>query len=257
VAIFLGSGAASFGRAGEEEGRFAIQVRGLERHYLLHPGSRSADPGPRPAVIVFHGFTQSARSAEELFDFSQVWPEAIAVYPEGLDRTVERLGGARGPGWQFAAGEFDDRDVAFFDALRARLVERHGADPDRLFVFGYSNGAYFANLLGCLRPDAVAGLAAVAGGIPCRPKHPVPAILSHGIQDRLVPFGDGQRAADTWAEANGAGEALPEADGCSLRRGSASAVVFCTHPGGHEYDRSFTARAAEFFRSIPRGRPSH
>lgn len=238
------------------EGRLSIRVDGTRRHFLLRLPEDYDGERRRPLVFVFHGFTQGAREIERVMSFPTAWPEAVVVYPLGLPRRFASIPGAEGPGWQIAPGELGDRDVDFFDALLAWIDARTCVDPGRVYVAGVSNGSFFAQLLACLRPQRIAGVAAVAGGMRCLPRGEVPVLLSHGREDTVVPFSEDTRAEAAWAERNGCGEARePAGTGCEARRACAGGeVVFCAHDEGHAFrDPAFLDRAVAFFRRHRRG----
>jgi glycosyltransferase involved in cell wall biosynthesis len=67
---------------------------------------------------------------------------------------------------------------------------------------GLSNGGYFAHLLGCERPKAIAAIAPAAGGSKCEPRMPLPVIISHGTTDTLVGYDQAVAAAQAWARRN-------------------------------------------------------
>jgi len=59
-----------------------------------------------PVVLVFHGHGGTARYAARTFALHRHWPEAIVVYPQGLNTPGRRTDPeGRRPGWQHAAGE--------------------------------------------------------------------------------------------------------------------------------------------------------
>jgi len=59
-------------------------------------------------------------------------------------------------GWQFAAGDYGDRDLKFFDAMLASLRQDYRVDNKRIFVTGHSNGGGFSYLLWAERPGVFA-----------------------------------------------------------------------------------------------------
>jgi poly(3-hydroxybutyrate) depolymerase len=233
-------------------GTVELQVGSTKRIFLLRLPPGYDARSPRPAVLAFHGFTMNAHLMESLVDLTEAWPEALAIYPQGLLRQFETLPVGSQPGWQVTAGEFGDRDLAFVDAMLTWLRENHCLDEKKVYALGYSNGAYFSHLLGCIRPDAIAGLAAAAGGTLCTPTRPRPVILSHGIGDTLVDYEQGVAAARVWARSDGC-NAPPEngTAGCTQAGSCANAsVVLCSYDGGHTYDNSFTGQAVRFFKNL-------
>lgn len=79
------------------------------------------------------------------------------------------------------------------DAFIGQVLEQEGITPDRLIVFGFSQGTMMALHVVPRRAEAIAGLVAFSGrvldpenfaeGILCRP----PVLLVHGDQDEMVP----------------------------------------------------------------------
>ncbi len=204
-------------------GVLTLSAAGFERRALVREPHGYDGKTPRPVAIAFHGFGQHLRNAEAMFAVASAWPDAIAVYPEGLERPYPDFPGDRAAdfhgavarGWQIKPKELGDRDLGFFDALRDAVLRKYCADPARLYVLGFSNGAYFANLIGCLRPDAIAGIAAAGGGLRCEPSKPLAVIIFHGTNDPIVRFAESVDAARAWGHRDGC--EAPPGDPGSLR----------------------------------------
>lgn len=96
-------------------------VDGVRREALVHVPVATGEPAP--LVFVFHGHGGTARNAARTFSIHTHWPEAVVVYPQGLN-TPGRLTDPEGrkPGWQHGPGEQGDRDLKFFDAMLAQLI---------------------------------------------------------------------------------------------------------------------------------------
>jgi poly(3-hydroxybutyrate) depolymerase len=90
-------------------------------------------------------------------------------------------------------GATGPQDDAFTLALVNELVAARIADPRRVVVTGFSNGAGMAMSVACAHPEAVAALVSVNGslmdgaGSP-RPTGPVRAFLVHGTADKVQPW---------------------------------------------------------------------
>lgn len=111
-----------------------------------------------------------------------------------LNETAERHGfliaypNAVGGAWGLWPRKIVD-DIAFFDALLARLSADYRIDPDRIYLLGMSNGGYFAHLLAKERSTTVAAVASHSGplglqtlfGVNAARKFPV--LIVHGTQD--------------------------------------------------------------------------
>src|SRR5215831_17886573 len=147
-----------------------LSVAGLERQYLLHePPTLSTS---RPAVLMIHGAGASAawardetrwnRTADQ-HDFLVAYPEGLAIDPHRssgfLDNPRVWNAGA-GPGLIVNQGP---DDVAFLSAVIADLIQRRQADPTRVFITGFSNGAAMTFRFAAERSHEVTAIAPVAG----------------------------------------------------------------------------------------------
>ena len=252
VVAFVGPARAVCDGTAGDAGAVKLTVGERERVALVRLPERYDARSPRPVVFAFHGFTMNAHQMEDFVNLTELWPEAIVVYPQGMPRRFPRWGQGEQPGWQITPGDLDGRDLAFFDTLMTWLRGHHCIDERRVFATGYSNGGYFSHLLGCERPQAVAAIAPVAGAAKCQPKSPVPVIMSHGTGDPLVEYDEAVAASKAWAKRDGC-KAPPKtwSIGCAAAESCAQApVVLCTHADGHGYDPLFTAEAVRFFKTV-------
>jgi polyhydroxybutyrate depolymerase len=232
--------------------RQEVVVGGERRSYLIDAPAGPADV-PRPVVLVFHGFRSDAWNPRN----GAGWPLLaerdgfIALHPDGHEGV--RLLGTEGRGWDLAAGE--TRDAAFVAAVLDRIERERCVDRRRVFATGFSNGGFFASLLGCALADRIAAIAAVGGAhaLPgCTPARPVPVLLLHGRADEVVEPALVRGARDWWSAA--AGCTSTDAEGpCELQRGCRADVVFCLHPGGHVWPADATPRIWRFFQDHPQG----
>jgi phospholipase/carboxylesterase len=166
-----------------------------------------AGPGPAPLLILLHGVGGNETSMMGL---------ARALDPRFL-RLVLRGPLAFGPeayGWFHVdftpAGPM--HQVAEAEASRRMLadwipgaVRQHGADPRRVYVLGFSQGAIMAMSLLLTRPDLVAGAVAWSGrilaetipdGQAAATLHRRDALVIHGRYDRTLPVHHGQASRD-------------------------------------------------------------
>ena len=92
------------------------------------------------------------KGAAANFAYHELWPEAIAVYMQGLN-TPGALTDPEGkkPGWQKTVGDQNDRDLKFFDAVLATLKKDYKVDEKRIYATGHSNGGGFTYLLWAAR----------------------------------------------------------------------------------------------------------
>ena len=132
------------------------------------------------------------RSTRATFDKLADRDGAVVVYPQALGD----------PRWNdgepVAAGAAPD-DLRFLAALIDTLAAELGIDRKRVYAAGFSNGASMAYRLACQRPELVAAVAPVSGGMTapvasaCPRGVPVSIIAMHGTEDPLVPFRDRQQ----------------------------------------------------------------
>ena len=217
-------------------------VRLAGRDYVL---AAAAAPG-RPLVLVLHG----AGGTPDWADGETGWSALAArdgfslAYPEGTrpfpDRPPKFL--SNPPRWNDGSpGEPPTADdVAFLAAVIADATARTAADPRRVYVAGFSNGAGMAFRVAAELADRVAAVAPVAGH--CwvadpKPVRPVPTLYLIGDSDPLVPLRGGEvrspwqhrlvrrppvaETLERWAAAVGCG-AVPavesDADGVRVER---------------------------------------
>lgn len=225
----VASPSCAVGRAGAHgpgAARCTLRVGGEERAYLLSvPPSEHA----APLVLAFHGLSQTAH----VFDTQTGLVSATRA--AGL---VLALPESEGPAFNDGRfGSAGPKDEAFALALIDVLVRSRIADPRRIVVAGFSNGAGMAMTMAAKHPQSVASLVSVDGslmgapGSP-RPTGPVRAFLVHGTADKVQPW-NGRPArgqilpayipvpdtVSAWVEAAGGGTAVVDRWPGSLGRG--------------------------------------
>lgn len=234
-------------------------VDGILREALIYVPPQ-AKYEATPIVFTFHGHGGTMLNAARAFGCHTLWPEVIVVYMQGL-KTPGKLTDPEGklPGWQFEAGDQQDRDLKFFDAVLDSLQQDYKIDENRLYATGHSNGGTFTYLLWATRGDRFAALApsAAVGGKQLRQFKPKPVLLVAGESDRLVKFEWQQRMIDAVKKVNEceAGRPWGEQKWCTLYPSPRDApVVTCIHPGGHNLPPEVPAMIIKFFKEHSRAR---
>lgn len=145
--------------AAEEPARREWTIDGVTREAMIYVPA-SAKTNAAPVVFAFHGHGGNMRNTVRSFHIHTLWPEAIVVYPQGLN-TPGRLTDPEGkkPGWQHGLGAEGDRDLKFFDAMLASLKKDYKVDAKRIYSTGHSNGGGFTYLLWAARGDTFAAFA--------------------------------------------------------------------------------------------------
>lgn len=232
-----------------------LTVDGVPRTALVYVPPHPA-PGKLPLVFAFHGHGGNSRNALNTFKIDRLWPEAISVYPQGLD-TPGILSDPDGkkPGWQNAVGKLDDRDLHFFDAMLARLQKDYPVDPARIYCTGHSNGGGFTYLLWLTHPDTFAAFAPCsAAAIYAAQLKPKPAMVSGGRQDPTVKFQWQEMMMESIKKTNGCdGTGVPWEGGAGTLYGSTGGPPLVTYlyDGGHMMNRGESEWIVKFFQSQP------
>lgn len=225
-------------------GAQTITVGGAARTYELYVPEAYDVRKTYPLVFVLHGDGGTGAGIRGSFKLeAESAGGAIFVYPDGLGKT-----------WSIDSASTLGRDVAFIDAVADSLQKSHCVDAKRIFATGFSKGAYFTNMLGCLAKTPLRGVIGHAGGGPfgvdgsgttfdsggqlvC-PRPPVAALQVQGENDGAVPLSEGQKARDHWRRVNGCAATTKAYDpspcvtydGCAAGRSE----TWCQIPGmGH------------------------
>jgi polyhydroxybutyrate depolymerase len=229
-------------------------VEETEREALLYaPQNKSNDPAP--LVFVFHGHGGSMKNADRSFHLQDVWPEAIVVYPQGLNTPTRLDPQGKRPGWQISAGAQDDRDLKLFDDMLATMKKKYRVDENRIYATGHSNGAVFTYLLWSTHPDVFAAVApSSAPKMQIELKKPLPAFHVAGEQDRIAPFALQQATLADVRRLNGCGDKGTDwAPGCtSYASKTDTPLVTFIHPGGHVFPKEAPALIVRFFQEHAR-----
>ena len=232
-----------------------FDMDGVARTALLYvPPGKPA--GSLPLVFVFHGHGGTSRNAAGVFHLHRLWPDAMVIYPQGLN-TVSQLTDPEGQrsGWQKAVGDYDDRDLHFFDAMLARLKKDYPVDPKRIYATGHSNGGGFTYLLWRARPEVFAAVAPCSSAarytLELTPK---PAMISGGKSDPLVKFEWQEMEVQGLRKVNGLDETgVPWEGGAGTlypSKGGTPLVTFF-YDGTHNMDRVEPDLIVKFFHQFP------
>ena len=195
------------------------------------------------------------RHAAATFAYQKHWPEAIAVYMQGLN-TPGQLTDPEGkkPGWQKAVGDQNDRDLKFFDAVLATLKEDYQVDEKRIYATGHSNGGGFTYLLWAERGEVFAAVAPWRRGAAAAANAQAQAGAARGGRERrLVRFEWQKRTIDAIRRINGCGEGKPWGKRCTLYPSkTGTPVVTYIYPGGHTFPQEAPPVIVKFFKEHAR-----
>jgi phospholipase/carboxylesterase len=217
--------------------RTRVNGEGVDLHYATRPPS---EPSPRPPLLVLlHGL-----GADE----QDLLPLAAPLAPRFLCASVRAPYEAAPMGhawyaidWRTAPPTFDlaqaEESREALAALLPDLSRRHGTDPARTLVFGFSQGAAMALAVALTRPDLLRGAVLHSGGaLPGLESRMAPAealarlevLVLHGIHDDVVPVQRGRRVRDLLAPVLG------------------DRLTYREHEAGHFVTQETLADAAEW-----------
>jgi polyhydroxybutyrate depolymerase len=216
-----------------------VSALGRERVYTVVVPDTYAPETRYPLVFALHGGGGNAAGARTQTDLEKVAAgRAVFVYPDAI-----------GGSWNLDAETTHNGDVALFDAALLAVHNNLCLDSRRVFVTGFSNGAYMANQLACKRGDRIRGVVTHAGGGPYEtagsydatghlmcPGKAVASLVVHGDRDGTVALSEGQKSLDHWSYANrcSTGTAGAWLAPCVALEGCFQAVGLCRIPGlGH------------------------
>lgn len=179
------------------------------RHYIV------AQPGPGagarlPTVILLHGHGVTAgwmvgRDAFAGYT-SKDWirlaqrEQLLLIAPQGLLASDGKYA------WNDCRKDATTNptadDVGFISALIDKAISDHRADPERIHVFGTSNGGGMAYRLGIELGPRLAAIGVQSSLMPAcsccaSPSHPLSVFITHGTEDKIAPYAGGK--VEHWA----------------------------------------------------------
>jgi polyhydroxybutyrate depolymerase len=139
---------------------------------------------PLPVVIDLHGLSEPATLQVSLTQLGTYGDSHgfITITPQVADPI---------PLWRTSIGS---KDLAFIGDLISHVGSTLCVDRNRIFVTGFSNGAFLASSIACQFAGQVAAIAPVAGlenPKGCHPSRPVPIVAFHGTADQFVAYTGG------------------------------------------------------------------
>lgn len=227
-----------------------ISVGGTERSYVVHIPAEAASKTVA-LVFAFHGDGDTGQGLRGALGLEQhTKEEAIVVYPD-----------ANGPSFDIDTQQ-GNPDIALFDAITAKLQASHCIT--RVFVTGFSRGAYFTNHLACYRGDQLGAIAAHSGGGPYAapykdgnldcPAAPTSVFIVNGLADEVVAKSEPEKSIAHWTRVLGCRpnttDSAPKP--CATFNGCTKPVEWCPIPGlGHSPWGPGMEKTWAFFKAAP------
>jgi polyhydroxybutyrate depolymerase len=195
----------------------AIALNDGRGSQLILPKDASPEK-PQPLLINLHGYTGTGASQSLYTHLEEAAVEAGIAYiaPTGTkDKQGSTFWNANSACCNFNNSDVDD--VAFIDTLIEKSSALAKIDPERIYIFGHSNGAFMAYAYLCSGHTKVAAIAALAGAMNLDPKlcksQPSNILHIHGEKDATILYTGGslfgarytsaQSTIDQWSAING------------------------------------------------------
>lgn len=177
------------------------------------PAPSAGDASPIPLIVLLHGCKQDALDFSKGTAMNALAEEhqAMVLYPEQItSANAMRCWNWFEPGHQKA----ERGEPAMIAALTQKIVQQHGADPQRVYIAGLSAGGAMAAVVSSQHPDMFAavgvhsGLAAGAArdvltafsamrsGAKGHALPVIPTIVFHGTADKTVHPDNGDHITD-------------------------------------------------------------
>ncbi len=141
-----------------------MDIAGLNRNFFSYRPVNL--PLNAPVFFVLHGSTQTASDMRQnvAFEFESLADRFgfIVVYPNGYDKHWNDCRASA----DYRANTENVDDIAFFRAMIKYFSNNDQADPNSIFVTGYSNGGHMAYKLAMETPELVKAIAPIAANMP-------------------------------------------------------------------------------------------
>ncbi len=182
----------------------SFKFGGLVRTFIVHVPTGLRAGAKVPVVIMLHGAGGSGAGASEQTGWSREADAGgfIVAYPDGTPpdpdqpasfRRNPRLWNDGRKAGGFGRGNVDD--VGFISALIDYLEKNYAADPDRIYLTGFSNGAAMTLRAGVELSGRLAAIAPVSEQLWYDGRTlaaPVPMLFIVGDQDPMNPIVGGE-----------------------------------------------------------------
>ena len=176
---------------------------------LIHKVLEPRGPGPYKTVVMLHG---RYGNEDVMWIFGESAPvHWLKIAPRGL--LAEPRGGYSWVYQEYGVWPelpaFDTAATAVAQFLRA-LPRVYNADPDHIYLMGFSQGAAVSYATAMRNPGLVHSIAGLVGFIPdacdtpdnLAPLEEMPIFMAVGLEDKLVPYERALGCADVLHQAD-------------------------------------------------------
>ncbi|WP_141731471.1 alpha/beta hydrolase family esterase [Oligoflexus tunisiensis] len=147
-----------------------------------------------PLIMLLHGRGSDAKITDLYLGLSrsQIFHNYLLLLPDGTIRDDgQRVWNATES--CCATNNKDVDDSRYLQDLVQEVKDTYQVDPERVYIYGHSNGGFMAYRLACDTNGIFAGIVSVAGSefanpADCKTTTPVTVLQIHGTEDSTVPF---------------------------------------------------------------------
>jgi len=222
----------------------SIAVGRQQRSFIRVVNDKYSNLTKHVLIIGYHGLGLDGSSPRRDHKWTDI--EAMAA-----DQAIFIYANALGGAWD---ANDSTGDLEFFDEMVRTTGEIYCIDPKRVFVHGFSNGAFFVNDLVGIRKEAIRAVISVAGG---GNGTTIPAMVIHGHADPSVGFSSyAPTLLNSYAAADGCATpvnmaSIPEGS-CQTLTGCPDKlpVVFCPWDGNHHWPAFTLSDVWKFISSL-------
>jgi poly(3-hydroxybutyrate) depolymerase len=222
----------------------ALERRALpaDRSYSLAAAEVVAASAARPLLIIIHGDGGNAESMQTFTAFERaVGAGAWVAYAQSKERL-----------WGVHTGATKG-ELAYLNALATDAATVRAVVPQRIFVFGWSSGAYLAQAYACANPRVAAvALSGAKSAYPCAAAKPT--LVLHGTADTEHPVALGDRLAADLRIRNGCtNQSTPTLlPPCAAFSSCLTPLSYCRVDGSGHFPWKSAARVSwRFFSEVP------
>lgn len=233
-----------------------MQVLGDQRYYLMDVPAGSDNKTPLMLVLALHGYDMNNVAVVNLFNFTQrsagraitVWPQGEGPAPGNVSHWGDQV--------LKSTWTANEKNYTFLKQIITELGESYCIDQTRIFIAGFSMGAFFTNQIACDHSDWFRAFAPVAGAKPgsCTNKDVQSAIMvQHGTMDPVVDFSSGEGSRDFWLAQNKCGTSTSMSlKNCTFYADCApnKPVAWCTGSYDHYIPADAASNIWSFFSSF-------
>jgi poly(3-hydroxybutyrate) depolymerase len=153
-----------------------------------------SEEGSMPLVVLLHGYGMTGNGMMSGWNIQQEAAArgALLIVPEGM---VDPSGNHYWQGSEYCCDYYESEvdDVAYLSGLIEEASSHYPVDTARVYVVGYSNGAFMAHRMACDRSDLITGIVAFAGSTwydaeKCGDPGPVSVLHAHGTWDITILY---------------------------------------------------------------------